>query len=147
MKIQSQVLNHPNAKTLIYEILNENASFLYESFSQLKMWPSPEDAKRNLRKTLEAYLMIQNSLECEIAVKSYKEFLQNEETVCSAMDYIYRTLKEKNGNSFIVSLVALWIALERKEEEFFQFQKDYLKENPSGLGETLTAFWLLNGSA
>lgn len=142
MEVGYQIVNHPNAKTLIFEILNENVPFLYEAFSQLKMWRSAEEARTNLRKILEAYLTMQNNL---CSIKSYKEFLQNEETLYSAMDYIYRTLQEKNGTSFNASLVALWIALERREEEFLEFQKDYLKENPSGLGEILTAFWLFNG--
>ncbi len=142
MEVGNQIINHPNAKTLILEILNENVPFLYEAFSQLRIWPTTEETKKNLRKILEAYLTMQNNL---CGISSYKEFLQNEETIYSAMDYIYRTLQEKDGTSFNASLVVLWIALERREEEFLEFQKDYLKENPSGLAEILTAFWLFNG--
>ncbi len=138
------IANHPNKKALIYEILNEKASFLYETFAELGMWSSPDEVKRSLKKALEAYLMTQNNLKSTISpVKSYKEFLDNEETVYSAMDYIYRTLREKNGGLFLVSLIALWVALERKEGEFFRFKREYFKENPSWPGETLTSFWLL----
>lgn len=145
--IVDRITNHPNAKVLIFEILNEKTPFLYEILSGLNIWGSPEKTKKDLKRILEGYLLIQNRLGYEYwpSRKSYKEFLTDEETVRSVMVYLFRTLLEKNGTSLLVSLIAIWIALERKEEEFKRFFEECRKEESFALGETLTAFWIYSG--
>lgn len=148
MDIERKIISHPNSKTLILEILNENAVFLYRAFSNLKIWNTYEEVKSNLKRIIEAYLTIQNNLSFDYGQsKSYKEFLENEKTFCSAMDYLCKTLYERNGSSFNACLTVVWISLERKEEEFELFLKKYLEEEGSSdIGEILTAFWILYGN-
>ena len=146
-EIVDRITNHPNAKVLIFEILNEKTPFLYEILSRLNIWGSPEKTKKDLKRILEGYLLIQNRLGHEFwaSRKSYKESLTDEETVRSAMVYLFRTLLEKNGTSLQVCLIAIWIALERKEEEFKRFFEECRKEESFSPGETLMAFWIYSG--
>jgi len=145
--IVDRITNHPNGTVLIFEILNEKTPFLYEILSSLNMWESRDKTKKELKRILEGYLLIQNRLGYEYWAlrKSYKESLTDEGTVRSAMGYLFRTLLEKNGTSLQVSLIAIWIALERKEEEFKMFFEECLKQESFALRETLTAFWVYSG--
>lgn len=145
MDLARRIANHWNVRTLILDILNESATFLYEVFPEVKMWDGPMEAKKNLRKILEAYLMLQNNLKHD--QESFREFLFNEATIYSAMDYLYKTLRSKNGESLDASLIAIWITLERREQEFKDFLNEYIQEGgPCKLEEALIAFWVLYGN-
>ncbi len=80
-----------------------------------------------------------------ISRKPYKEFITDEETARSAMLYLLNTLSAKCGKNLPVALIALHMALERKEEDFKKFFGNLQKEEePSNLKEALYTFWILN---
>ncbi|MBS3906943.1 MAG: hypothetical protein KGZ49_07890 [Syntrophaceae bacterium] len=147
-EIVGRITDHPNAKTLILEILNETTSFLYATLSALNGWGSPDEVKKDLKQILEGYLSTQNRLGYEHSImrKPYKEFIADEETVRSAMFYLLNTLFVKcGGNNFPVATIAIYIALERKEGEFkWFFDVLRLDEETFDLKEALYAFWILN---
>jgi len=148
-EIVGRITEHPNAKTLILEILNETTSFLYATLSALNGWDSPDEVKKDLKRILEGYLSTQNRLGYEHSImrKPYKEFIADEETVRSAMFYLLNTLFVKcgRGNNFPVATIAIHIALERKEEEFKGFIEAFRSEGETfNLKEALYAFWILN---
>lgn len=148
-EIVGRITDHPNAKTLVLEILNETTSFLYTTLSALNGWDSPDEVKKDLKRILEEYLSTQNRLgyEHSITTKPYKEFIADEETVRSAMFYLLNTLFLKcGGNNFPVATIAIYIALERKEGEFKGFIEALRSEEEEtfNLKEALYAFWILN---
>ena len=146
-EIVGEITNHPNAKTLIVEILNETTSFLYATLSALNGWGSPDEIKKDLKRILEGYLSTQNRLRYEHSVsrKPYKEFITDEKIARSAMLYLLNTLSAKCGKNLPVALIALYMALERKEEDFKKFFGNLQKEEePSNLKEALYTFWILN---
>ena len=146
-EIVGEITNHPNAKMLIVEILNETTSFLYATLSALNGWGSPDEVKKDLKRILEGYLSTQNRLgyEHSISRKPYKEFITDEDTARSSMLYLLNTLSTKCSIDLPVALIALYIALERKEEDFKGFFENLQKEDePSNLKEALYTFWILN---
>jgi len=147
-EMAGEILNHPNAKTLVVEILNETAFFLCDAISELDIWESPDEAKKNLRRILEEYLTTQNRLSHERSAsrKTYKEFITDEETARSAMFYLLNTLSGKCEGNFPVAIIAFWIALQKKEEAFKEFAKEINEIEPCNLKESLYAFWIYGGS-
>ncbi len=144
-EIVGQITDHPNAKTLILEILNETTFFLYATLSSINGWGSSKEVRKDLKRILEEYLSTHNRLSHEYSPsrKPYKEFITDEETVRLAMLYLLNTLSVKCGIDFPAASIALYIALERKEEEFKGvFEVLQTEEEPLNLKEALFTFWM-----
>jgi hypothetical protein len=58
------------------------------------------------------------------------------------MNYLVKTLIGKDGSLPELNLISIWIALNRKEEEFSSFYEELEKEETLTMGEALTAYWL-----
>ncbi len=146
-EIVGRITDHLNAKTLILEILNGTTSFLYATLSALNGWDSPDEVKKDLKRILEEYLSTQNRLSYEhsISRKPYKEFIADEETVRSAMLYLLNSLSQKCRTYLPAATIAIYIVLERKEEEFKGFFEALRSEEETfDLKGALHAFWILN---
>jgi len=144
-EIVGLITDHPNAKTLILEILNETTPFLYATLSALNGWGSSKEVRKDLKRILKDYLSTQNRLSHEYSPsrKPYKEFITDEETVRLAMLYLLNSLSQKCGIDFPAASIALYIALERNEEEFKGlFEALQTEEEPFDLKEALYAFWM-----
>jgi len=144
MNIFEEIINHKNKKYILQEILNETAYFLYESFYMTSMWKSKKEAQEGLKEIVETYLSTHRRIEYEhfSEKKSYKDFLSDEETIHRAMNYLVKTLIGKDGSFPELNLISIWIALNRKEEEFSSFYEELKKEETLTMGEALTAYWL-----
>ncbi len=139
--LSGRIVKHPNVKFLILELLNGTASFLFRVLSSLN-GKGIEEVKGNLRETIEGYLCAQKNLAgFHLSErKTLKDFLDDERTLESTMAYLLKTFSSRYGDAFPLIVIALWISLERKEEQFEEFVRS--AEEPLSLNEALYAFWV-----
>ncbi len=140
-----EIINHPNANTFLREILDGNCHFFCNIVAKL----NGGDARKvgiDLRKTLEHYLTTKNNVTHEFSKdkKTFREFLWDKETVQFAMLYMMKSLSNRLNSNFPYALIALFISLERKEQDFQDFLMAIQGREEVDLKELLYSFWLLN---
>jgi len=138
-EIVAKIVNHPNAKWMIFELLNQNAPFVYQTLASLNGESDTEVIKTDLQRILYEYLNTQNRL--SPSRKHFSEFLTQDETISSCMIYLLNTLYNRYRDKSLYAFIAIYIALERKEEDYRKF---YQANQPITHRQALYSFWLLN---
>jgi len=115
------VLSHDNRKKILAGLMNGTCRWFYGAISQIHPNMTEEMARQKLRVSLESYLLRLHRIYrgAGLTKEPYDKFYhENERSTEAAMFYLLKTLHTTCGKLYLSSVIALWIDLEHKEEEY-----------------------------
>jgi len=128
------IITHQNTKALLKDLLNGTSSWFYATLAELKPDESADQLRARIRAVLQDYLATLFRLQRRYDGIScpYSRFLYGDmETAEAAITYLLKTLKATYKENFMAAIVALWIALERREEHYEAYARRLGRVNDS----------------
>lgn len=138
---------HPNAKHLLDDILNGSNRWLYNALAQLNGGGDGSGMKINLGRALKDYLDTLYRLQRHygFTTKTYTKFYHHDgSAITSSMLYLLNTLCTycKTAEDYNGAVIALWIALERKEGDYNNYALGVTGQKKDGSRVPVNSFLL-----
>jgi len=119
------VIGHDNRIHLLNGVLNGTNTWFYHALSQMHPGMDMEKTKKALGKAMSDYLSLMYRVSRRSGITtqpSEKFFSENDLSSQAAMVYLLKSLRLICGHHlYLATLVAIWVDLERKEEDFIEY--------------------------
>ena len=128
------IVTHQNTKALLKDLLNGTSSWFYATLAELGGDERADQLRARIRAVLQDYLaaLFRLQRQYDEIPYPYSRFLYSDmETAEAAVTYLLKTLKATYKENFMAAVVALWIALERREEHYEDYARQLGRANDS----------------
>jgi hypothetical protein len=146
-QLVNSVISHTNRKYLLTGLLNGTNRWFYDVMSQLQPHMGAEATREMLCEALENYLETLHRVyrRAGLTLQTYSVFYyENDDTIEFAMVYLLKTLRTLCGNFFQAAILALWVELERREDEYGVFVRVCTGKGDDGTKTEASPFLLYN---
>ncbi|HOE18683.1 MAG TPA: hypothetical protein PK344_14855 [Syntrophorhabdaceae bacterium] len=124
LELVNSVIEHDNSIHLLHGIVNETNTWFYHALSQMHPDMDIDKTKKTLGKAMTEYLSMMYRLyrQSGMTTQPFEKFILGKDPSQAAMTYLLKSLRLICGQHlFFAAIVALWVDLERKEDDFIEY--------------------------
>ncbi len=124
LELVNSVIQHDNRIHLLHGIVNGTNTWFYHALSQMHPDMDIDKTKKVLGKAMTEYLSMMYRLyrQSGMTTQPFEKFILGKDPSHAAMTYLLKSLKLIcNQHLYLATIVALWVDLERKEDDFIEY--------------------------